>query len=45
MCGSRRPLEFKKGAVCRIDVESIPSAGPGKLRWFLTPKILRELRK
>ena len=45
MCGSRRPLEFKKGAICRIDVESIPSAGPGKLRWFLTPKILRELRK
>jgi phosphohistidine phosphatase len=45
LCGSRRPLEFKKGAICRIDVESIPAAGPGKLRWFLTPKILRELRK
>jgi phosphohistidine phosphatase len=45
LCGSRRPLEFKKGAVCRIDVESIPSAGPGTLRWFLTPKILRELRR
>jgi phosphohistidine phosphatase len=43
--GSRRPLEFKKGAVCRIDVDSIPPAGPGRLRWFLTPKILRELRK
>jgi phosphohistidine phosphatase len=43
--GSRRPLEFKKGAVCRIDIESIPPAGPGTLRWFLTPKILRELRK
>lgn len=43
--GSRRPLEFKKGAVCRIDLESIPSAGPGNLRWFLTPSILRELRK
>jgi phosphohistidine phosphatase len=43
--GSRRPLEFKKGAVCRIDIESIPPAGPGSLRWLLTPKILRELRK
>jgi phosphohistidine phosphatase len=43
--GSRRPLEFKKGAICRIDIESIPPAGPGNLRWFLTPKILRELRK
>jgi len=45
LLGTRRPLEFKKGAVCRIDIESIPPAGPGTLRWFLTPKILRELRK
>ena len=45
LLGSRRPLEFKKGAVCRIDIESIPPAGPGTLRWFLTPRILRELRK
>ena len=45
LLGSRRPLEFKKGTVCRIDIESIPPAGPGTLRWFLTPKILRELRK
>ena len=29
LIGSRHPLEFKKGAVCRIDVESIPPAGPG----------------
>jgi phosphohistidine phosphatase len=43
--GSRRPLEFKKGAVCRVDLESLPSAGPGALRWLLTPRILRELRK
>ena len=45
LIGSRRGLEFKKGAVCRIDVESLPPAGPGTLKWFLTPKILRELRK
>jgi phosphohistidine phosphatase SixA len=45
LIGSRRPIEFKKGAVCRVDLESIPSAGPGALRWFLTPRILRELRK
>jgi phosphohistidine phosphatase len=43
--GSRRPVEFKKGAVCRIDIESLPAAGPGTLKWFLTPRILRELRK
>ena len=33
--GSRHPIEFKKGAVCRIDVETIPPGGPGELRWFL----------
>jgi phosphohistidine phosphatase len=45
LAGSRHPFEFKKGAVCRIDLESLPPAGPGTLRWFLTPKILRRLRK
>lgn len=43
--GSRHPLEFRKGAVCRVDIETLPPAGPGTLRWFLTPKILRSLRK
>jgi phosphohistidine phosphatase len=43
--GSRRPIEFKKGAVCRVDIESLPAAGPGTLKWFLTPRIMRELRK
>ena len=45
LIGSRHPIPFKKGAVCRIDVQTIPTAGPGELRWFLTPKILRELRR
>jgi len=44
LAGSRYPLEFKKGAVCRIDVKTFP-AGPGRLRWFVTTKILRALRK
>jgi phosphohistidine phosphatase len=43
--GSRHPIEFKKGAVCRIDIEDLPPAGPGDLRWMLTPKILRALKK
>lgn len=43
--GLRRPLEFKKGAICRIDVKTLPPAGPGALRWFATPKILRAIRK
>jgi phosphohistidine phosphatase len=45
LAGSRRPLEFKKGAVCRIDLNSIPPAKPGALRWFMPPAILRAVRK
>jgi phosphohistidine phosphatase len=43
--GSRHPIEFKKGAICRIDIDDLPPAGPGDLRWMLTPKILRALKK
>jgi phosphohistidine phosphatase len=45
LIGSRHAIEFKKGAVCCIDIEGVPPAGPGDLRWLLTPKILRALRK
>jgi phosphohistidine phosphatase len=45
LVGSRHRFEFKKGATCRIDVETLPPSGPGTLRWFLTPKILRLIRK
>ena len=44
LAGSRHPFEFKKGAVCRIDLETIPPAGPGTLRWFMTPRQLRSVR-
>ena len=43
LIGLRRPLEFKKGAICRIDVTALPPTGPGRLRWFLTPRILRKV--
>ncbi len=45
LIGARAALEFKKGAICRIDVETLPPARPGHLRWFATPKMLRLLRK
>ena len=45
LVGMRHPLEFKKGAVCRIDVDALPPRGPGALRWFLTPRMLRSLPK
>ena len=44
LMSARRPIEFKKGAICRIDVEALPPSGPGDLRWFLTPKLLRTIR-
>jgi phosphohistidine phosphatase len=43
LIGSRTPLEFKKGAICRIDFEVFPPKGVGQLRWFLTPKMLRKI--
>jgi phosphohistidine phosphatase len=45
LIGTRHAIPFKKGAICRIDVESLPPAGPGELRWFAPPKMLRGLRK
>ena len=45
LIGARHPFEFKKGAVCRIDVDTLPPDGTGVLRWFLPPKFLRRLRK
>jgi phosphohistidine phosphatase len=44
LIGSKTAIEFKKGAVCRIDVEGMPPAGAGMLRWFATPRLLRSLR-
>jgi phosphohistidine phosphatase len=43
LIGSRTPIPFKKGAICRIDFESLPPKGTGQLRWFVTPKMLRKL--
>lgn len=43
LLGYGRPLAFKKGAVCRIDIDAWPPSEPGTLRWFLTPAILRAL--
>ena len=45
LIGSKHAVPFKKGAVCRIDVESLSPAAPGELRWFLPPKILRSIGK
>lgn len=43
LIGAGRALPFKKGGVCRIDVESLTSRRPGALSWFVTPRLLRRL--
>jgi phosphohistidine phosphatase len=45
LIGTRHAIEFKKGAACRIDVTALPPGGPGALRWFLPPRVMREIRK
>jgi phosphohistidine phosphatase len=45
LVGARSPIAFKKGGICRIDVEPGTLRGSGALRWLLTPKILRGLKK
>jgi phosphohistidine phosphatase len=44
LAGSRNAFPFKKGAVCRVDVDVLPPAEAGALRWFATPKMLRSLK-
>lgn len=47
LLGGRRAanvtLDFKKGSLCCIEIETLPAASPGTLRWLLTPKQLRLL--
>jgi phosphohistidine phosphatase len=43
LLGLKRPIEFRKGAVCRIDLDGLPPGGLGELRWFAPPRMLRRL--
>lgn len=38
-------LRFKKGGVCRIDVDAFPPKAPGTLSWHLAPKIFLKLHR
>ena len=42
LVGAPRALPFRKGGVCRIDVDGLDSSRAGILIWFLPPKILRK---
>jgi phosphohistidine phosphatase len=42
LIGSGDPgVEFKKGGICRIDLDKFPPLKPGKLVWLLQPKQLK----
>jgi phosphohistidine phosphatase len=41
LLGAQRAVPFKKGGLCRIDVESLTSRRAASLIWFATPKMLR----
>jgi phosphohistidine phosphatase len=45
LAGLRHRLDFKKGAVCCIDRETLSPQASGRLEWFLTPRIMRALRR
>jgi phosphohistidine phosphatase len=38
-------IQFKKGAICRIDVHQLTPQLSGELVWHLTPKLLRMVAK
>jgi phosphohistidine phosphatase len=43
LIGAGRAIGFKKGAICRIDVDAFPPLAPGELKWFVTPKMLKRI--
>ncbi len=45
LLGARGTFEFRKGAVCHIDLERAMPQGPGTLRWWLPPRVLRGLAR
>jgi phosphohistidine phosphatase len=41
--GARGQVEFRKGAVCALEVDGATPGGPATLRWLLPPRVLRRL--
>jgi phosphohistidine phosphatase len=40
---ARGTIEFKKGAVCCMEMDGAMPNGPGTLRWLLPPRALRKI--
>jgi phosphohistidine phosphatase len=45
LVGARRAMPFKKGGICRIDVEIVGGRWTGTLVWFAPPRLLRRLAR
>jgi phosphohistidine phosphatase len=45
LVGCPDSFDFRKGGVCRIDVVELPPSSPGRLRWFVPPKMLAGLHR
>jgi phosphohistidine phosphatase len=43
--GAGLAIELKKGALCHIEIDGLPSSTPGTLHWLLAPKQLRLLAR
>jgi phosphohistidine phosphatase len=43
LIGAHAPIEFKKGGMCRIDLDELPPKGRGALVWFAPPRMLRKI--
>lgn len=42
---ARGTIEFKKGAVCCLELDGAMPTGPGTLKWLLPPRALRKIRR
>jgi phosphohistidine phosphatase len=42
---ARGGIEFKKGAICCIELDGATPTGPGLLRWLLPPRALRKMAR
>jgi phosphohistidine phosphatase len=45
LIGLPEALDFKKGAVCCIEIDALPPRRPGRLQWFATPRMLRRIAR
>jgi len=45
LLGARGAFQFKKGAICCIELQGRLAGGPGTLLWHLPPRVLRRLAR